>query len=310
MSNGSDPPGGAVPRGAAVPPEAVDRAERGEPELLVLPSPDAVAAAAGERIAATLERAARERGTAHFATTGGSSPIAIYRRLAAPPLRDRLPWDRIQVWWGDDRFVPRDHPDSNVLPLDQVLLRAGARSGQAGDGADGSDLDGPPGVDAATAQMGAPLPAANLHPWPTLQAIGEGRDADWCAEQYAREMAAALPVDPAGWPIFDLVIVGVGEDGHVLSCFPGSRALESDRWTLGIAAPTHVGPHLPRVTLNPAVLDAARALIAITAGPGKAAALAGVFGPVRDERRWPAQRARRRGATWIVDEAAAARIPR
>lgn len=299
-----------MPRGTLIPADVVDRAERGEPELLVLPDDDAVAAAATERIAAALEAAVAARGVAHFNTTGGSSPIGIYRRLSAPPYRDRLPWGSIHVWWGDDRFVPRDHPESNTLAFDAILLRLSALGGVSGEGADASDTLGEPGPDDPADQLAAPIPARNVHAFPTTQAIAEGHDADWCARRYAEDIARLVPVDAAGWPVFDLVIVGVGDDGHVLSCFPGSPALDSDAWALGIPAPTHIAPHLPRVTLNPAFLDAAPTLLAITSGASKAEALGGVFGPTRDERRWPVQRTRRTGATWIVDEAAAARIPR
>jgi 6-phosphogluconolactonase/glucosamine-6-phosphate isomerase/deaminase len=79
-------------------------------------------------------------------------------------------------------------------------------------------------------------------------------------------------------------------------------------WTLGVPTPTHIGPHLPRVTVNPRLLEAAPVLV-VTSGAGKATALGHVFGGTRDERRWPVQRTRRTGAIWIVDEAAATEIP-
>ncbi|MEA2550075.1 MAG: 6-phosphogluconolactonase, partial [Chloroflexota bacterium] len=105
-----------------------------EPKIEVLPDPNAVAAVAAQRIATALAGAVGQRGRADWATTGGSTPIGIYRELAQPPLRDMVPWADVHVWWGDDRFVPRDHPLSNVLPLDQVLLRATAFAGLSGDG--------------------------------------------------------------------------------------------------------------------------------------------------------------------------------
>jgi 6-phosphogluconolactonase len=259
---------------------------RGEPELAIYPDPRAAARATAERIAAALVEAVRRRGRADFCTTGGSASIPIYRLLASPPLRDEIPWRGVHVWWGDDRFVPRGHPDSNVTPLDLVLLSGAAR--EAGR---------------------APLPAANIHPFPVVEAIGEGRDNDWCAARYAETMAEQLPIDLDNWPAFDLVLVGVGDDGHVLSVFPHSPALDTMAWTMGIPAPTHVGPHLRRVTVNPRLLEAAPVLV-VTWGENKAGALGHVFGRLRDERRWPAQRARRHGALWIVDRAAAVRIPR
>jgi 6-phosphogluconolactonase/glucosamine-6-phosphate isomerase/deaminase len=90
--------------------------------------------------------------------------------------------------------------------------------------------------------------------------------------------------------------------------FPGSPALDSFDWTMGIPAPAHIGPHIPRVTINPRLLEAAPVLV-VTWGLGKAEALGHVFGETRDDRRWPVQRTRRPGAAWIVDEAAAGSIP-
>jgi 6-phosphogluconolactonase/glucosamine-6-phosphate isomerase/deaminase len=79
---------------------------------------------------------------------------------------------------------------------------------------------------------------------------------------YAEELCARVPIVDGNWPGFDLILVGVGDDGHVLSCFPESPALSSMAWTMGIAAPSHIGPHLPRVTVNPRLLEAAP-------GPGR-----------------------------------------
>ena len=258
---------------------------RGEPKLLVVADPDAAAREAAKRIAAALVTAVARRGRADFCTTGGSTPIPIYRLLSESPLCDRIPWQQVHVWWGDDRYVPRGHPESNVTALDDVLLGGGA------------DEHG-----------GAPLPTANIHPFPTDRAIAENRDNGWCAARYAEEMARHLPLADGNWPVFDLILVGVGDDGHLLSVFPDSPALDRMEWAMGIPAPSHIGPHLPRVTVNPRLLEAAPVLV-VTWGASKAEALGHVFGEVRDDRRWPVQRTRRPGAAWIVNEAAAARIP-
>jgi 6-phosphogluconolactonase len=258
---------------------------QGEPELTVVADPDAAASHAAERIAAALVAAVELRGRADFCTTGGNTPIPIYRLLAHAPLVDAIPWPLVHFWWGDDRFVPRGHPESNVTSLDDVLLGGG---------------EGEPGS--------APLPSANIHPYPTTQAIAGHHDNRWCAAQYAEEMAGHLPLADGNWPAFDLILVGVGDDGHLLSVFPDSGALDSFTWTMGIPAPQHIGPHLPRMTINPRMLEAAPVLV-VTWGESKADALGHVFGETRDDRRWPVQRTRRPGAAWIVDEAAAARIP-
>jgi 6-phosphogluconolactonase len=257
----------------------------GEPELIVVADVEAASDLAAERIAAALAAAVERRGRADFCTTGGSAPSPIYRRLARSPLCDSIPWPAVHLWWGDDRFVPRSHPESNVKAVDDVLL--GGSALEAG---------------------GVPLPWGNIHPFPIDRAIVEFHDPGWCALRYAEEMAAALPVKSGNWPAFDLILVGVGDDGHVLSCFPNSPTLDNLAWTMSVAAPTHIGPHVPRVTVNPRLLEAAPVLV-VTTGRSKAEALGHVFGDVRDERRWPVQRARRTGAVWIVDEEAAAQIP-
>ena len=278
-------------------------ARTSEPELVVLPDPDAVAAEAAERIADMLRESVEARGRADWATTGGSAPVGIYRLLAVPPLRDRVPWQAVHLWWGDDRFVPRDHPQSNVMPANAVLLALSARAGLSGSGEDHDDVRTGRGA-------GAPIPVANIHPFPIAAAIGAGHDPAWAASGYETELRASEIAVEGGWPVFDLVLIGIGPDGHLLSVFPGSPALdEASAWALPIPAPTHVEPHVARVTLNPRVLEVARRVLVVAHGEAKAAILGAVLGPDRDPRRWPAQLARRRGASWLVDRAAAGRLP-
>jgi 6-phosphogluconolactonase len=273
-----------------------------EPALIVLPDPDAVSRAAAERFAAAAMASVTERGRADIATTGGSTPVGIYGNLAVPPLRDDVPWDGVHVWFGDDRYVPRDHPQSNVLPVDQVLLGASARAGLSGTGAFGADIF-------LGVEPGAPMPAENVHPFPCGQAIAEELGVGWCAATYARAIRDAVAADEDGWPIFDLVLLGIGPDGHLLSVFPGSPALTSSELALAIPAPTHVEPHVERVTLNPRFLDAARDVLVVSHGAAKAEIMATVFGDDRDPARWPAQLVRRAGVTWLLDAAAAALLP-
>lgn len=249
--------------------------------------------AAARHIAASLRAAVAERGRADWATTGGSAAPGIYRHLAEDPLRDEIPWERVHVWWGDDRFVPRDHPLSNVKPLDDILLDwAQHEEGTSG---------GRPIVQ---------LPIANLHPFRSGEAIGASRDAASVAAAMATELAAAgLPITD-GFPVLDLVVLGVGGDGHILSVFPGSSAFDAEAWVVDIPAPTHIEPHVPRVTMHPSVVRVARDVLVVATGASKAEVLADVLGDGRDERRWPAQLARHARATWILDEAAAARLAR
>ena len=265
-----------------------------EPEIVVVEDVGAAAVAATDRIAAALRAGFETRGRADWATTGGSGVVGIYRELATPVHVDDVPWEAVNVWWGDDRFVPRDHPLSNVKPLQDILLDAADRE-------EGTALgDGRPQV---------PLSLENLHPFRTSEAIGAGRSAARCAADYAAELRATeLPVVD-GWPVFDLILLGVGADGHLLSVFPGSAALRSPDWAMGIPAPTHIEPHVERVTLNPAVVEVARRVVMVATGAAKAAVIGEIFGPAVDPTRWPAQLARRADATWILDAGAAANLP-
>lgn len=291
---------------------AAPRPDPGVPEIVVLADATAVSHAAAERIADALAGAIAARGVAHWATTGGSTPGPIYEALVRPPLRDRVDWGRVSLWWGDERFVPRSDPASNVRLVDRVLL---------GDGgvAIPPERVHPVPVDAVLASAGGPAIAAGAG-GPAESASGPAESASGPAEagaglpaeaaaRYAAELHAEVPFD-GGQPVFDLVIVGVGPDGHVLSVFPGSEAFGSAEPVMPIPAPTHVEPHLARVTLNPAMLDRARTLIAVVHGAAKAGIVGTLLGPERDERRWPAQRARRAGATWLLDAAAAADLGR
>jgi len=275
----------------------------GEPRIEVLPDPAATSRAAAEAIADALAGAVARRGRADWATTGGSTPVGIYRELAVAPLRDQVPWRAVHVWWGDDRYVPRDHPLSNVLPLDQVLVSASAKAGLSGTGEYAVDVD--TGV-----EPGVPIPVANIHAPPMGAAIGLAAGPEWAAKEYGDRLRdAGLPASDAGFPIFDLVLLGMGGDGHVMSVFPGSALFESQDWVAAVPAPTHIEPHVARISLNPGFLGAARIPIVVALGEGKAEALAAVFGDERDVHRWPAQLARREGAVWFLDRAAAAKLP-
>jgi 6-phosphogluconolactonase len=253
------------------------------PSIVVESDAAASAQAAAAHIAQTLQRAVDERGRADWATTGGSAAPAMYRALCEVPWRDEVPWGRVHVWWGDDRYVPRDHPLSNVKPLDDILL------------------DPEDGIRMALDQ---------LHPFRTTEGIGEGRGAAWTAATLATELAGAGLPERDGWPVLDQVVLGIGGDGHLLSVFPGSTAFDAEAWALAIPAPEHIEPNVERVTLNPALLAVARDVLVVVNGAAKADIVGRIFGPDHDPRRWPAQLALRAGATWIVDEAASARLPR
>jgi 6-phosphogluconolactonase len=259
----------------------------GEPEIVVLRDAHAVGRAAAEWIAAAAAAAVERRGRADIASTGGSTPMGIYTALAAPPIATRVPWDGLHVWLGDDRFVPRSDAHSNMRTIDHGLLGADGRA--------------------------APLPAENAHPWPVEASIratgGPLAGPLACAAAHEAEMRAALPADALGRPVFDLVLIGVGGDAHVMSLFPGSPALDAPGWTAGVAAPTHIEPHVARVTCTAAVLCGTPALLVVVTGASKAAMIARVLRSDRDVHAMPAQLARRDGATWILDDESASALP-
>ncbi|HEX5451592.1 MAG TPA: 6-phosphogluconolactonase [Candidatus Limnocylindrales bacterium] len=265
-----------------------------EARLIITPDGPSVAQAAAKHVVGTLRQALASRPVAHVALTGGSTAGALYRLLAEPPARDELDWDRVQFWWGDDRAVPEDDPDSNAGLAMATLFHMGGYE----------DLE-----------RGLRIPSEHVHPIPLSRALVEAPDqraaADLAAERYAGELRADLPkATGAGWPIFDLVLLGIGPDGHILSCFPGSPALRDDApLALGIDAPTHVEPHLPRVTLNPRIVPAARAVTVMAHGEAKADVLAHVILDPVDVERFPAQYARIPTAAWFLDEGCASELP-
>jgi 6-phosphogluconolactonase len=243
--------------------------------LVVLPDPDSVARAAAERIALRAERAAKEPGTFTIALSGGSTPGRLYALLADPsaPYRARIPWERMQVFFGDERHVPPDDPQSNFRMARETLLDR------------------------------APIPPANVH-----RILAE-RSADEAAALYEEELRRAFALDSAGLPRFDVVLLGMGEDGHTASLFPGTAAL-SERRRLAVA---NWVPRFStwRITLTLPVLNSARAVLFLVAGGDKAGPLAAVFDPSSAPDAYPCQLVRPGSGEllWLVDRAAAARVP-
>ena len=252
------------------------------PTVRVLTDAQGVAEAAADRIIDVAIAAVAARGVFHLCTTGGSTPAALYRALREPARAACMPWAQTQIWFGDDRFVSRADPLSNVHLLDAHLLSASA------DGAH------------------SPLSPNAVHAWPTSAA-----DAQSAVGAYLAELSAAgVPHTPNGFPIFDLVLIGVGGDGHCLSVFPGSPlALESAPVAAGVPAPTHIEPHVPRLTFSLGVLASARAVIALAPGAGKAEALARIFSDSTTVTDAPAKAALIPTATWLLDTASAATLP-
>ncbi len=237
---------------------------------------EAVAWAAAEELAGAAARALDERGRFTVALSGGSTPRRLYELLAdgGGPFRGRLRWDRIHVFFGDERHVPPDHPDSNYRMARETLLEH--------------------------------VSPASVH-----RMLGELPDAAAAAASYEAELerffGLAVGDDPP--PGLDLVLLGLGPDGHTASLFPGSAAVgERRRWAVASFV-ERLGTH--RITLTLPVLDRAREVLFVVAGAEKAAAVAQVFAEVPASPMPPAALVRPEAGTllWIVDRAAATGVP-
>ncbi len=286
------------------------------PRIIIAGDEPSLGERGAELVCSVLERAIAERGRAHLALTGGGTAIILYRALGGAAFRDRVDWRRVDLWWGDDRFVPFDHPESNVNLVRDTLLAmpltvapvkretvAAARLGAARTGGLLRENVEPP--------EGIVIPAENVHPFPIPEAEAARQGPDWCAARYAEQLTAALPLNDQGLPIFDLVLLGVGPDGHLLSVFPGSPLVDAPAPPIcvGVPAPTHVTPHLPRVTCSPRLSEVARDVLVMVSGPAKAQVMREVLAGPRDPHRYPSQLAARPGATWMLDAAAAVALP-
>lgn len=195
-------------------------------------------AAVARRVAEwVMERALATPGHFAWSLSGGSTPKATYALLAAAPFRDRFPWDRTHVFFGDERFVPHDHPDSNYRMVHDAMLAH------------------------------VPLPDAQVHAW---QTVGDPAQSALHYAGLLRRFYGADTLDPAR-PLFDVTFLGLGEDGHTASLFPGVAALqERTAWT---AAVIGAKPE-PRLTLTYPALDSSRVVAFIANGAGKRSMLA------------------------------------
>jgi len=236
------------------------------PKLTIVPDAAALAQEAATRLLARLSEP-RER----FAVglTGGSSPEGLYRLLASEPYRSRIPRERVHWFWGDDRFVPQNDARSNAGQAQRLLLDH------------------------------VPAPAANVHAIPTQAA-----NADEAARRYEAELRAfygAEELDPAR-PLFDVVLMGVGNDGHTASLFPGHRQLdEAKHWVVGVPDAGQE-PFVPRVSLTFPALASTRDMLFLVTGRGKRE----VMGRLLADADLPAARAHSDGAlAWLIDRDAA-----
>ena len=235
------------------------------PKIIIVDDVQALAETAARRL---IERAS-QNDRAAVCLTGGSSPQGVYRLLGELPWRSEVPWQRLHWFVGDDRLVPQSDPLSNMGVARRLFLdRVGA-------------------------------PRQNIHPMAT-----DTNDPEGAARRYEDDLKAfygADRLDPAR-PLFDLVLMGLGGDGHTASLFPNSPALEeTERWVLGIAK-AGMEPYVPRVTLTFPALASTREMLFLVDNADKRA----ILGRVLSGQDLPAHRAYADGdLVWLVVRAAA-----
>jgi 6-phosphogluconolactonase len=233
-------------------------------KVLAVSDADALAKAAADRFVA---RIAANHDRVAICLSGGSSPKQLYTLLATNPWRNKIRWDRVHWFIGDERFVPAGDPRHNMAMARRTFLDTCA-------------------------------PAANIHPIAT-----DSADADEAARRYERGLQSFYGSDRfnSARPLFDVVLLGIGPDGHTASLFPDSAALEeTERWVVGVAT-APVEPFVPRITLTLPALASCREMLFEVAGSGKREILARAL----DGENLPATRAHALGETiWLVDRAA------
>lgn len=239
-------------------------------ELRTFPDLEALSAAAAEIIVAIARENVRERGRFSIALAGGNTPKRTYQLLVERH-RDEIDWSRWQVLFGDERFVPNDDKRSNYKMARDALL------------------------------ADAPIPADHIHPIPTdTPTVGDSADA------YERTVQQVLAGDGAPQSAIDLVLLGVGPDGHTASLFPDSPVLaEQTHWARAVQAPTTVMPAVPRVTLTLPCLNGARNVLFLIAGDDKRPVIAEILNGGDAARRYPAAMVRAAGRTvWLIEQSA------
>ena len=210
------------------------------PEISTVSS---VAAAAADLFADLSKESAQKEGRFVALLSGGSTPLAMYEILKA---RADLPWEQTILFWGDERFVPHDDPESNFGNADEALLKH------------------------------VPVPLNNIHPWPFVPGDPEG-----AARTYETLLQATLGKPPR----FDLTFLGLGEDGHTASLFPGTKAVQAE----GLTVVSHTEERGTRLSLTAGAISRSRVVAFLVSGEGKREALTNTLRAAHDPERYPAQ---------------------
>lgn len=241
------------------------------PEIKVLPDSAALNLAAAQAFQTAAEQAIAQRGRFSVALSGGNTPRSVYS-LLAQQYKTSLPWDKIHVFFGDERCVPPDHPDSNYRMANEALLSH------------------------------VPIPPENVH------RIRAELDREAAAKDYESQLRSFFQLANNSWPCFDLIMLGLGQDGHTASLFPGSSALDEKS---RLVAPTWVEKKKTfRITLTYPVLNHAAEVEFLVSGSGKAQILRDVLKP-SGSGAFPAQgiNPEHGRLLWLLDQAAASLLP-
>jgi 6-phosphogluconolactonase len=237
--------------------------------IRVLPDPVALADAAARLIVEAARAANDARGVFTLVLSGGSTPRELHLKLASAPFKDEIQWERVHVFFGDERAVPPDDPQSNYRMADETLLSR------------------------------VPIPREQIH------RVHSELPPEQAALAYEQELREFFKTEP---PRFDVILLGMGDNGHCASLFPGLTAVqEQQRW---VVAEYVAEAGMWRITLTPAVINLARQVIFLVAGANKASMLRQVLeGPFAPDER-PAQIVRPSPGevVWLIDAAAAAQL--
>lgn len=256
--------------------------EEGTYHLSVQPDAAALSRIAAEAFVFWVRKAIERRARCHVALSGGSTPKALFELLATPDYARRVLWDNVHIWWTDERDVPAGHADSNYRMAHEALLAH------------------------------VPLPAGNIHRMQTE--LGS----EQAAAHYETEIRFAFNLvriddetgavlDAAGTPVFDLILLGMGDDGHTASLFPGTEALQPGERLVVSHFVEKVT--MRRITMTAPLLNAADTVIFLAQGAGKAAMLKRVLLGEYLPEQLPAQGIMPAGKLfWMVDAAAAAEV--
>lgn len=243
------------------------KAEGTADNVSVFDTPEQVALAAAERFFTCAQEAIVDHGVFSVALAGGNTPRRVYELLASDPFKNLIEWSSVHLFFGDERCVPPDHPDSNYGMVYSTLISK------------------------------IKIPSSSVH-----RIIGEGNPAENAAA-YEKELVTFF--GELSWPRFDLILLGMGEDGHTASLFPGiDAANEESKW---VVATIMEKLEQDRITLTLPVLNHAAHVVFLVTGEGKAERLSTVLRPQPGADRLPAQLIQPIDGTleWLVDKAAA-----